>query len=92
MKVEKLVIQACCGKKAVIFKIDRPIDMSLLQFLTSNGFTLADHFTKAGMLYADNSALIITGPIGSDKISAKCKKPDCDQIFNDFEALLVKMG
>jgi hypothetical protein len=92
MKVERFVIQACCGKKGIVFKIDRPIDMSLLQYLKSNGFKEAEHFTRAGMLYADNMDLIVSGPIGADKMNVKCKKADCNQIFNCFEALLLKMG
>jgi hypothetical protein len=64
----------------------------MLDILKSNGFTEAPHFTKAGMVYADNPDLIVTGPFGGDKLNAKCKKQDCNQSLNDFEALLVRMG
>jgi len=92
MKVERFLIQACCNKKQIVFKLDKTVDQSLLEVLKSNGFTEAAHFTKAGMLYADNLDLIVTGPFGGDKLNAKCKKADCDQILNDFEALLVRTG
>ncbi len=92
MKVERFLIQACCNKKQIVFKLDKPIDNSLLEVLKSNGYTEAAHFTKAGMLYADNMDLIVTGPFGGDKLNAKCKKADCDQILNDLEALLVRTG
>lgn len=92
MKVEKFLIQACCNKKQIVFKLDRPLDKSLLDVLKSNGFTEAEHFTKAGMLYADNPDLIVSGPFGGDRINVKCKKPDCDQYLNSFEALLVRTG
>lgn len=92
MKVERFVIQACCGKTQIVFKLDRPLDTAILQFLASNGFKVAEHFTKAGMLYADNMDLIVSGPIGGNKINAKCKKNNCDPIFNEFEALLSNMG
>jgi hypothetical protein len=92
MKVEKFLIQACCNKKQIVFKIDRPLDKTVLEVLKSNGFTEAAHFTKAGMLYADNSDLIVSGPFGGDRINVKCKKPDCDQYLNNFEALLVRTG
>lgn len=92
MKVERLVVQACCGRKNFVFKIDRPIDSALLEVLKSNGFTEAPHFTKAGMLYADNPDLIVSGPMGMDRVNVKCKKKDCDQILNDFEALLIRTG
>ncbi len=92
MKVERFLIQACCNKKQIVFRIDRPVDKALLEVLKSNGFKEAEHFTKAGMLYADSPELIVTGPFGNDRLNVKCKKPDCDQILNDFEALLVRTG
>jgi hypothetical protein len=91
-KVERFTIQACCGKKQIIFKLGKPVAVTLLEGLKSNGFTEVAHFTKAGILYADNLDLIVTGPIGSDRLRVKCKKADCDQILNDFEALLLKLG
>jgi hypothetical protein len=42
------------------------------------------------MLYADNKDLIVSGPIGGDKLNIKCKKEDCDQYLNDLEALLTR--
>lgn len=92
MKIERFVVQACCGKKMIVFKVDRPVDKSVLDVLKSNGFTEATHFTKAGMIYADNLDLIVSGPIGGDKLNVKCKKEDCEQILNDFEALLIRTG
>ncbi len=92
MKVERIVIQACCNKKQIVFKLDRPLDQTILDALKSNGFIEAANFTKAGMLYADNPDLIVTGPFGNNRINAKCKKEDCEQILNDFEALLVRTG
>lgn len=92
MKVERFLIQACCNKTQIVFKLDKPVDQGLLDILKSNGFTEAPHFTKAGMLYADSSELIVTGPFGGDKLNAKCKKQDCAQSLNDLEALLIRMG
>ena len=92
MKAEKFLIQGCCNKKQTVFKLDRPLDKSILEVLKSNGFTEAVHFTQAGMLYADNPDLIVSGPFGGDRINVKCKKPDCDQILNNFEALLIRTG
>lgn len=92
MKIERFVVQACCGKKHIVFKIDRPLTLSVLEVLKSNGFTEASSFTKIGMLYADNLDLIVSGPIGGDKLNVKCKKEDCEKILNDFEALLIRTG
>lgn len=93
MKVERTHIQGCCNKVMIVFRVDRPIDASLLEVLKSNGFTEAPNFAKAGMIYADNKDLIVSGPIGSDKLNVKCKKSgDCDQYLNDLEALLNRTG
>jgi hypothetical protein len=92
MKVERIVIQACCNKTQIVFRIDKPLDQSILDVLTSNGFTVNTTFSKAGMLYADNLDLIVSGPLGNNKINAKCKREGCEQFLNDFEALLIRTG
>ena len=92
MKLERFVVQGCCNKKQIVFKLDKPVDQTLVELLKSNGFTEQTQFTKAGLLYADNPDLIVTGPFGNNRLNVKCKKQDCEQILNDFEALLVRMG
>jgi Ni,Fe-hydrogenase I small subunit len=92
MKVERFTVQACCGRTSIIFKTDRPLSKEILAQLVSLGFKEAPHFTKAGMLYADNSDFIVTGSFGSDRLQVKCRKADCTQKLNDFEELLLKIG
>jgi len=92
VKVERFVVPACCGRKQIVFKIDRPVQQDLIDLLKSNGFTEAEQYTKVGMLYADNPDLIVSGPMGADRVNVKCKQDNCDKILNDFEALLLKMG
>ncbi len=92
MKVERFTVQACCGSTALILKIDQPLDKSHLAYLINQGFVEAEHFTKAGILYVDNSALTVTGPFGSDRLTVKCKVADCSQKINDFEVLLQQLG
>lgn len=96
MKLEKFTIQACCGSKSIIYKASAPLTLQLLDFLKANGFSEAEHFTKVGILYADNSDLIVTGPIGSNKLRVKCRNTtsdvECDQKLNDFEEFLLKQG
>ncbi len=92
MKAERFTIQACCGKTSIIFKTDQPISREHLNKLVSLGFRETEHFTKAGILYADNLDLIVTGPFGSDRLQVKCKVTDCSQKINDFEVLLAQLG
>ena len=91
MKYQKVSVQSCCGKKgkSLILKLEKTIDKILISQLVSNSYKEYEHFTKAGILYVDNLDLIVTGPIGSDKLQVKCKTgSNCDQKLNDFEALL----
>jgi hypothetical protein len=92
MKLEKFSIQACCGKKSTIYKLDRPIDANLLAAFKSFGFTELSHFTAAGILYVDNLDFIVTGPIGSNRLQVKCKHSKCDEKLNDLEAALQQIG
>ena len=88
MKIEKFNVQACCGRTSIFFKISEPISNSLLQYLKLNGYRETEHFTKAGILYADNEDFLITGPMGTDKLQVRCKKDNCDQIIDKFENFL----
>ena len=92
MKVERFTIQACCGKTSIVFKTDRPIMVADIEKFKQLGFSETKHFTKAGILYVDNLDLIVTGPLGSDRLQVKCKINDCQQKVNDFEVLLQQLG
>jgi hypothetical protein len=92
MKVERFTVQACCGRKSLIFKTNRSITKSDIEGLVGLGFVESPNFTKAGILYVDNPDLIVTGPIGSDRLQVKCKMLDCSEKVNDFEVLLQKLG
>lgn len=92
MLVTRYTIQTCCGKASLIFKTNQFITKQHLDKLVSFGFKEHSHFTKAGILYVDNSEFIITGPIGSDRLQVKCKITDCNQKLNDLEMLLQQLG
>lgn len=92
MKVERFTIQACCGRKALVFKTDQPITKEHLAALVKLGFIEAEHFTKAGLLYVDNPDFTITGPLGADRLTVKCKQAECTQKLNDLEGLLQQLG
>jgi len=91
IKVERFLIQACCGRKSLIFRADQPLTEEVLAKLVQVGFKPHDNLVKAGILYADNDALIISGPFGSDRLQVSCKMQDCEQNLKDFEELLLKL-
>lgn len=92
MFVSRHTVQACCGKTSIIFKTDQPLTKIHLEKLISYGFYEHEHFTKAGILYADNLDFIITGPLGSDRLQVKCKFANCEKKLNDLEGLLSQLG
>lgn len=92
MKTERFTIKACCGRTSLILKTDQPLTKEHLSSLVKLGFVAAEHFVAAGILYATNSDLIVTGPFGSDRLQIKCKIADCSQKINDFEVLLQQLG
>jgi hypothetical protein len=92
MNIEKFSVQSCCGARSIIYKIDRSIDLNMINSFINIGFIEQQHFTKVGILYVDNDEFIITGPIGSNRLQIKCKKKDCDQKLNDFEPILKQLG
>jgi len=92
MKTERYTVQACCGKTSVILKTDTPLTIEHLRKLVELGFNESKHFTQAGILYADNSDFILSGPLGSDRLQIKCKKSGCEEKIPDLEAQLEKIG
>lgn len=91
MKFETFVTPACCGKTSLRAELGAPITPKLISLLVSHGFTELMHFTKAGIMYLENSSLIVTGPIGSTKIQIKCKHKDCTVAKADLENYLLSL-
>ena len=91
MKVERFTIPACCQQVTHVFRTDKPITQAILAELVKLGYKEHTQFTQAGILYADNDALLVSGPFGSDRLQIRCKVKDCDVKLNEFEELLLKL-
>jgi hypothetical protein len=91
MKIDRYVIQACCKKVQIVFRLDRPITLSLIEIFKNNGFKELAHFTKAGLMYVENADGVVSGPIGADKLNVKCKKDNCEPFLNNIEQLLISI-
>jgi hypothetical protein len=92
MLISRYTIQSCCGGQSLIFKTNRSISKLDIASLVALGFVEATNFTKAGIMYLTNETLIVSGPIGSDRLQVKCKFGDCTTKVNDFEVLLQQLG
>jgi hypothetical protein len=92
MKIRRFTIKACCGGISIIYKTDQSLTKEHLAALVGLGFIETEQFTKAGILYVDNSDFIVTGPFGSDRLQVKCKHAECTDKLNNFEELLQQLG
>jgi hypothetical protein len=92
MKVERFTVTACCGRTSIIYKTDQPLVKTHVDNLVRLGFVEHAHFTKAGIIYADNMDFIVTGPFGSDRLQVKCKTAGCEKKLNDLEVILQQLG
>lgn len=92
MKVERINIQACCGKTGLVFKTDEPVTKTHIVAFKKLGFVDQPHFTAAGLLYVDNPDFTITGPLGSNKLTVKCKHKECTEKLNNLEVLFQQLG
>jgi hypothetical protein len=87
---KKFVVEACCKKVVVIYKLGAPMTESLLDYFISNGFSALAHFRIKGMIYAQNGSITLTGPLGANRLHVKCEKDQCNQALIDLEALIDK--
>jgi hypothetical protein len=88
MLIEKFAVKGCCGKTSFLFKIDYTISDSLLNILKNSGYMESPVLTKSGILYVDNSEVILTGAFGSNTLQVKCKKINCEEIVSKLEIFL----
>lgn len=96
MKVQKIISNSncnSCSKGTLIYKLDRPIDLVFMGLLISE-FNMIEEkqFTKAGILYLHNMTFICHAPIGSDRITIKCKIADCSEKEQKLQNFLESMG
>jgi len=85
--IHKFNTKTCCNKTLITWKVDFKITIDLIKHLKST-FKEHEHFTKSGMLYMDNSNLIISSQLGSNSIQIRCKIKNCEGSMNDLESTL----
>ena len=88
--ITRLTVQACCGGTAIIFKTDFPLTKSFIEQFVAIGYKELAQFTKSGILYVENSDFVLNGPLGSDKLTVRCKVKNCSQLLNELEDTINK--
>jgi hypothetical protein len=61
MEVNRVSVKPCnCGKPFLIFQVNQPVLKTILPLLKEAGFKESEHFTRAGILYVENSNFVVT--------------------------------
>ena len=89
-------VAACCGKTGVILKIvGESLTTNFATKLLSFGFTENQAFRNAGILYLTSTALsmIITGPLGSNRLNIKMisSTANVDENLNKLKEILKQI-
>lgn len=92
MKYERFAVRTCCKMMGVALKLGSVLSMDFLPLLIDKGFTENKSYTKAGILYVENEALIATGTFNANILQIKCKNSNCTSSIGVLEELLATMG
>jgi len=89
IKISKKELQACCGKKQIIWKLNIPIKKDYLSILQQAGFHYVKTYFDAGMMYIEDKNLIATGIFGLNEITVKCKTKECTDSATKLEQIIL---
>lgn len=95
MKVSRIINKsACkvCGGTSISFKLEKALTLDILPLLEDKKYRVKDNFTRSGILYVENDAIIITGAFNTTNLQTKCKKSDCSKYIDELEVLLSNFG
>lgn len=89
--IERIETKSCCGSNSIFLKLDVSIDKRLLEELVLNKYIEYRNFTSAGILYAYNKDLYVTGPFGSNRLQIKCKTSKCNESLDILEDIIKRL-
>ena len=90
-KIEKTEIKACCGKTQLNFKVNFSCSKDHIDSFVKEGFILAKGFFDAGILYVEDSNLIIICTFGSNNFNLKCKSKACPDSIVKAENIILNL-
>lgn len=92
MVVIKHEIQSCCGNKAFLWEIPKPIRRENLQKFIDAGFSAPLSFAEVGIFYIEKDGLIVSGAYLNTKLNLRLTKgKDCTKVLTDFETIIESM-
>lgn len=90
--IDKREIKSCCGKSQKIWKLSIPLKKEFLETFQKAGFTYLTSFLDAGMLYIQDSSLIVSGVFGLNELRLKCKNKNCENSIDKLEQIILQLN
>lgn len=84
------ITKGCCGKKGFVVITKRAISKNHLDKFAQGGFNISNNYLKSGILYAENSKIIIICTLGSNRIEVK-SKINLDNLIESLEEVLKNL-
>ncbi len=80
-----------CSKKETFLELNFPLDFKHLPYFISLGYKEKKAYGNSGLFFIEDSTLIAIGPVGSNRLQIKCKKPQCLDSLDRLESLIKEM-
>lgn len=87
-EIKKVETKACCGKSQVILQFDFPLEAEHIQHFSKYDFNSSKSYESRGILYLEDKNLVVMGPIGSNRLTIKCKNKQCNESITIVEEIL----
>jgi len=84
------ITNGCCGKKGFMVQTKRAISKNHLDAFRSGGFIISDNYLRSGILYAENTKIIIVCTLGTNRIEVK-SKINLPNLIESLETILANL-
>lgn len=91
MTIKIEAVSSCCGSKALILQIDKPVQRLHLQQLRQLGYQISEYYEKAGVLYLSEGSLIFRGAFGTCRFQINCNGADCSEKIEKLKNILAEI-
>lgn len=89
--ITKTPLRSCCGGKAYILQLQKPIRKDHMEAFEKIGYETPPVYKKAGLFYVQKKGLVATAPYGSTKIQLRISNRTANAIIVEFENLLDEL-
>ena len=90
MPTKRITHKLCCGSKAFILEVDKPIRKSQIDFFKQNGYDVPSVYADNGIFYAKKGALVATCAFGVNRVQLRCGTTVKESEIDSFQEILEK--